>query len=70
MTDYKQARLVILESENGRDGWKPLMPEQVPEWVKHPDNLARLVAGEMCMDPTKGDKGSPWYRAEKLETQH
>lgn len=69
MTQLAQGLLVILKSDNGRDGWTPVMPEDVPEWVKAPDNMARLVAGEMCMKPDEGEKGSAWYRAEKLDSQ-
>ncbi|MFA7269927.1 MAG: hypothetical protein WC073_11330 [Sterolibacterium sp.] len=64
----KQAVLVIYESVNGRDNWIPRMPAELPEWVRHPDIIGRLVAGQMCMDPTIGDKGSNWYRAERVLT--
>lgn len=64
-----QANLIIFESPNGRDNWKPLPPDQVPEWVKNPDILGQLVAGEICMDAAIGDKGSPWYRAEMAPTE-
>jgi len=66
----KQAQLVIYQSESGRDGWKPVLPEAVPAWVKDPDVMGRLVAGEMCMDPKCGDKGSAWYRAEQVSQVH
>ncbi len=61
----KQTILVIYESENGRNGWRPLQPSEVPQWVLHPDIMGHLVAGEMCSDPTRGEKGSNWYRAER-----
>jgi hypothetical protein len=63
-----EALLVILKSDNGRDNWTPVKPEDVPEWVRAQDNMARLVQGDMCMDPTEGEKGSAWYRAEKVES--
>ena len=63
---FKQALLVILHSENGRDGWAPLKPADVPAWVSHPDKIARMVEGDMISDPTIGDKGSGWYRAEVI----
>lgn len=65
-----QAHLVIYRSPNGRDGWAPVKPDEVPEWVKQPDNVARMVAGEMCMKADEGDKGSDWYigiRVEELQ---
>lgn len=60
----QQARLVIYASDNGRDDWRPIKPEDVPDWVADPDNLGRLVAGEMCMRADDGPAGSPWFRAE------
>jgi len=59
----KQAVLVIYRSANGRDGWQPVMQHDVPEWVKEPSIMGRLVAGEQCMDVAEGDAGSYWYRA-------
>lgn len=61
----KQAVLVVYESANGRDNWKPLQAADVPEWVRHPDIMGRLVGGEECMDAAQGDKGSKWYRASR-----
>lgn len=58
----KQVRMVIQRSSNGRDGWQPVRPEDVPDWVLDPDNMARLVDGEQCMRPRDGDAGSDWYR--------
>lgn len=63
----KQAHLVIFASVNGRDGWHPLAPAEVPAWVKDPETMGRLVAGEMCMDTAQGDQGSSWYRAERAQ---
>lgn len=70
MSGLKQANLVILTSVNGRDGWHPLKAEEVPDWVKTPDNMARMVAGYQCMDPTQPDDGSAWYRAIPAPTVH
>jgi hypothetical protein len=70
MNDLKQERLVILTSVNGRDGWHPLKAEEVPDWVKTPDNIARMRAGFDCMDPTQEGDGSNWYRAIPVPTVH
>lgn len=59
-----QANLVIYASNNGRDGWEPVKPDEVPGWLKEPDVIGHLVAGETAMNPREGDKGSSWYRAE------
>lgn len=57
----KQAELVIWRSPNGRDQWQMIKPADVPEWVKHPNVLGRMVAGEMASDV----RNDPfWYRAE------
>jgi len=51
----KEARLVIFSSPNGRGDWVPVKPEAVPEWVKGPDNMARLVNGQTCMKCDEGE---------------
>lgn len=63
----KEVKGVILRSENGRDGWQPVAQENVPDWVKDPDNMRQLVAGNACCLTTQGPKGSEWYRLELLE---
>lgn len=57
----KAAELIIWRSPDGEKGWKIIKPDEVPDWVKHPDVMGRLVAGDMVTD----QKHSPfWYRAE------
>ena len=68
MLEMKTINLVILASPTGRDGWKPVPVAEVPAWVKHPDTIAKMVAGEMCMKADEGDKGSDWYRCERVLT--
>lgn len=58
-----EATLIVFCSANGRDGWHPIKPEEVPDWVKNPEVMARLASGEECMDCGQGDVGSCWYRA-------
>jgi len=62
----KQAVLVVFESPNGRDNWVPITASECPEWVKHPDIIGKLVAGQQCMDAAQGDKGSKWYKASRV----
>jgi hypothetical protein len=62
---FEQAVIVVYKSENGRDNWQPVLPIDVPEWVKEPGTMGKLVAGMECMDPTIGVAGSAWYRATK-----
>lgn len=61
-----EATLIIYTSVNGRDPWIPIPQSEVPEWVKDHGIMGRLVAGQMCCDPAIGDKGSNWYRAQKV----
>lgn len=67
MSGEKKAELVIFASVNGRDGWTPVKPDDVPAWVIHPDNMAHLVAGETCMKCDEGPKGSLWYMAKPVD---
>lgn len=67
MTEMKTAEVVIYRSENGRDGWTPILPADVPAWVTHPDNMARMLDGEECMKADEGEDGSDWYRALRWE---
>ena len=62
----KQAHLIIYSSPNGRTDWHPVESHALPGWVKDPDVMGRLVAGEECMKADEGDKGSNWYRAVKV----
>jgi hypothetical protein len=64
---FAQAYLIVFVSKDGETDWHPLRWDEVPEWVKHPDNMARLVDGDMCQDPTQGEAGSSWYKAERVE---
>ena len=59
-------RLVIYRSPTGRDNWEPVAQHEVPDWVKEPRTMGRLVAGEMCCDTQIGDKGSDWYKASRV----
>lgn len=61
---FNQAVFVIWASEDGRENWYKVKPDDVPDWVKHPSVLGRLVNGDMCMSPRQGNCGSLWYRAD------
>ena len=65
-----KSMLIIYRSPNGEDSWEPVKPEDVPDWVKAPDVMAHLVAGEMAQaDSTLliANELRPWYRAEQVE---
>ena len=59
--------LVIFASDNGMDGWVPVLPAEVPEWMKDPDNLARLIDGEACQNLSEAS-GEKWFIALRLPT--
>jgi hypothetical protein len=62
----KQVSLVIMNSMTGSDkpeDWTPVKVEDVPDWVKHPDTMGALVAGQMC---THATEKTGWFRAEKV----
>jgi len=41
--------------------WEPLLPEEVPEWLKSEDAIRDMVAGErLCLD---AESGGHFYRA-------
>lgn len=72
MEDIEQGVLVVFRSENGRDGWYAVKQEDVPDWVKEVDNMARLVDGEACMDATS-ESGTDWFTVIRVideETAH
>lgn len=57
---------VIWTSPNGRDQWKPLLPKDVPEWLRdNPVHMRHLVNGEDVMNPRADAKD--WYRFEALQ---
>lgn len=62
-----QANLIIFSSPNGRDHWEPILPEEVPEWLKAPDVMARLVAGEECMHARESE--NRWFYAEHVPSE-
>lgn len=59
--------VAFMASPTGRDPWHPVKAEEVPDWVKHPDIIRRLLDGEEVQDVKKI---SSWYRAVQLPMQH
>lgn len=59
--------LVIFQSSTGMDSWSPVLPKDVPDWVKDPDNVARMVGGEACsLNPEAPE--AVWYAALRMPT--
>ncbi len=68
--NLEQVELVLFVSSTGRAPWHPIAANEVPEWVKKPDVMARLAGGEECMDCAEGVAGSCWYRAVRVKDIH
>jgi hypothetical protein len=58
----------------GPDKWRPLLPADIPEWIKAPEVINELKGGvEVCIAP---ESGGNWYRGvvntgpEDTETRH
>lgn len=64
----RSGMVVIYSSPNGRTNWQPVKPDAVPDWVRNPHTLGRLVRGEEAMDCAEGTTGSAWYRAIEMPT--
>lgn len=58
----KTANLVILRSPDLK-AWEPVLPKNVPEWVKDPEVIGHLVTGHMVQDGN--EEVGYWYRAEE-----
>lgn len=69
MDEIKKAVFVMYQSENGRDNWTLVHPDDVPEWLKDPEVMGQLVCGHMAMKTDEGPRGSPYYRAEVVLPQ-
>lgn len=67
----KLARIVVLCSADlDANVWAPVEPSEVPEFIKEPETMGRLVKGEMChcnVVGAGGESGNLWYRAEKSD---
>lgn len=51
--------LVFWESPNGRDGWKPVERDAIPEWLRDEGLIDRMIAGEMLRNVSREER---WWR--------
>jgi hypothetical protein len=68
----KLARIVVLCSANlDANVWAPVEPSEVPEFIKEPETMGRLIKGEVCQCSVLGHDEMAdqdlWYRAEKCD---
>lgn len=64
---HKQALLIIQSSPSGdpgADDWTSHMPEDLPDWVKDPENIGRMKNGEIAFK--ESEKDALWYRASSV----
>lgn len=54
-------RLMICVSPDGATKWTALKPEDVPEWLKHPDVMGGMADGHLAHKEDEPE--SPWYCA-------
>jgi len=59
--------MVVYASPDGSTGWRPLIPEAVPEWVKEPDVMGNLANGRIAYLQGGNDVAPMWYRAEPID---
>lgn len=59
------AMLIIYASPDGNTGWTPVLPADVPDWVKDPDILANMIAGQACQNQSSASR-TTWYRAVRV----
>lgn len=70
MDAHQPAVIVVFKSPNGREPWTPVDPLLVPAYVKRPEIMGRLIAGEQCMDVAEGAQGGDWYRANRATVRN
>lgn len=72
MSDFQQGLLIIYVSHDDGETWEMVEPARVPDWLKEPNVMARLVAGEMAKNRDVGltvkEELLPWYRASKFDS--
>lgn len=59
--------MIVYASPDGITGWRPLIPEAVPEWVKQPDVMGNLAAGKIAFLQGDSQIIPMWYRAEPFD---
>lgn len=65
----KQAHFIVYRSPHGRGDWTPVLPQDVPEWVKDPDVMGEMARGNAACKNDEGPTGSDWFRADKIDVQ-
>lgn len=62
----KRLAMAIVETAPSEEGpWKQVRAEDLPDWVKDPDNMANMLQGLICRNEREGVLGQ-WYRARRV----
>lgn len=71
MSDPRQktANFIIYRSKDGRGDWSPVLPQDVPAWVKDPDVMGEMARGQAACKCDEGPTGSDWFRADKIDME-
>lgn len=66
--DQKKAVLVILVSHDEGETWAAVPTKDVPEWLKAPEIIGRIMHGEIAQEKGRvlSAASRPWYRAEAV----
>ncbi|MDA8260571.1 MAG: hypothetical protein M0Z99_33890 [Betaproteobacteria bacterium] len=57
--------LVFFESQDGVRDWKPVDREQIPDWVRTPEIIDRLIAGEKVRNTA--ERVHRYFRAVEID---
>ena len=61
----EQGLLIIFKSTDDCATWNPIKAVEVPEWVKDPDILGRMVDGEAAHDAERSP--GEWFLAQRAK---
>ncbi len=57
--------LVVFESADGINDWKPVDREQIPDWMRSPEVFDRLLAGEQVQNTA--ERVTRFFRAVEID---
>ena len=60
--------LVVYRSDDF-ENWEPVKTEEIPDWVKAPEVVYRMVDGEACQN-TDEESGETWFVVKRVIYPH
>lgn len=58
---------VVFESPNGKDLWKAVAREDIPDWMRDPAVIDKMLAGEQAAKPNLHDGVDRWYKVVEVD---